>query len=153
MPYEVAIQPIEDALRALLVASSPLTALLATKKAALGGGPAIYAEGTVPQDRLFPYLTIGAWTQVGAHTLGITEHNGWNCTGQIKAVSQTSEAAARSVMSKVFAVLYEGRRLSVSGYGSAWCGEFNLQPVLITAVAGITSYELPAILRVGVHDS
>src|SRR5688572_17880580 len=130
MPYEVAVGPIETAIRALLVADGTLTGLLASKPSALGGGPAIYEDGAVYQGATFPYLTIGAWTQVPFHSLGLSGNYGWNCTGQLKAVGQnrTTEAPIRAVMSRVFALLYHGRRLTVTGYGSAWCDEMNLQP-------------------------
>lgn len=157
MPYEVAIPAIEAALRALMVASTPLTALLATKSTAQGGGPAIYNEGAVPQGAPLPYLTIGAWTQIPFHSLTPDgDAYGWNCTGQIKAVGQLSatysESSLMALLSKVFAVLPQGLRLTVSGYGSAWCDEFTLQPTLKSVINGVTTFELPAILRVYVHD-
>lgn len=154
MPYEVAILPIEAALRAILVASAPLTALIATKSTAQGGGPAIYNDGAVPQGATQPYLTVGAWTQNGAHGLVPDAFGyGWNCTGQFKVVGQSSEPALMAVMSKVFAALPQGQRLTVTGYGSAWCDEFILHPTLKTTIGGVTTYEVPAILRVYVHDA
>ncbi len=69
MPSEVALGAIYASAKALLAASAPLTALLATKT--IGGAPAIYDDGAVPQNSLMPYLTIGAGTQVPWHTMGV----------------------------------------------------------------------------------
>jgi hypothetical protein len=157
MPYEVAIPAIDTALRAVLVADAALTALLASRPVARGGGPAIYQDGEVPSGAPMPYLTIGAWTQVGFHSLspdgspGLDGY-GWNCTGQIKAVGQIStgrnEMTLQAIMSAVFAALPDGQRLEVSGYNSSWTDEFNLQPALKTQLGGVTTIEVPAILRV-----
>ena len=62
-----------------------------------------------------PYLTLGAWTQVGSHSFtpnagspDVTGY-GWNCTGQFTVVGQKSatwdEPALMAVMSHVFAAL------------------------------------------------
>ena len=169
MPSEVALIPITAALKALLSSESSVTSLITTKPAGAGGGPAIYDDGSVPQPPAanttppppapYPYLVIGAGTQVPFHTMGgpSAPKYGWNCTLQIKAVgqgfAQTSESAIQLVLSKVVAVCYHGRRLTVTGYASAWCDEFIIQPTLITVLAGSTTREVPGILRVIVHDS
>jgi hypothetical protein len=159
MPSEVALIPITAALKALLVSEASVTSLLASKPAGAGGGPAIYDEGSVHQSATFPYLTIGAGTQVPFHTFGgpASAHFGWNCTLQMKAVGQgagqTAESAIQLVLSSVVGVCYHGRSLTVTGYGSAWCDEFVIQPTLITVLAGVTTREVPGILRVLVHDA
>lgn len=155
MPYEIAIPSIEAALRVLLVAHTPLTALLATKPTARGGGPAIYTDGDVPSGATMPYLTLGAWTQIGQHSLtpGSPSGYGWNCTGVVKVIGQRTEASLFAVMSQVFAALPHGEGLTVTGYGSGWVDEFNLQPTLKMTLAGLTTYEVPAIVRVYVFDS
>jgi hypothetical protein len=158
MPSEVALIPITAALKALLVGEVSVTSLISTKPAGAGGGPAIYDEGSVHQSASFPYLTIGAGTQVPFHTMGGSSalKFGWNCTLQIKAIGQgqlqTSESAIQLVLSRVVGVCYHGRPLTVTGYGSAWCDEFVIQPTLITVLAGVTTREVPGILRVMVHD-
>lgn len=153
MPYGVPIPAIDAALRAQMVAASALTALIAVKPAAKGGGPAIYADGDVSQGQTFPYLVIGAWTQVPMHRLSPgTDGYGWNCTVQIKAVGQRSEAQLFAVLNEVLAVFPDGEALTVAGYGSACVGEFTIQPTLKTITAGVTTYEVPAILRVYVQS-
>lgn len=146
MPYEVATAKIQTAIRTLLLADAPLTALLATKVAARGGGPAIYNEGDVPLDQPFPYLTIGAWTQIGEHSLG--DAYGWNTTGQLKAVGQRAGDQLVNVLSAAIAVLPEGKALTVPGYAQSCFGEALPQPELKEIVAGKTTYSLPLILRV-----
>lgn len=162
MPYELAVIPIEAALRTVLVANSALTTLLSVKPPSRGGGPAIYGEADAIQGALMPYLSIGAWTQIADNRLtpdGVGY--GWNTTCLIKAVGQKAlvpfsgevpEMSLKAIMSAVFAVLYQGRRVTVSGYGSAWCDEFNLQPTLKEVVGGVTTFQVPAILRVKAYD-
>ncbi len=155
MPAGVALLPIYRALRALLVADVTLTGLIAAVPAGLGSGPGIYAEGAVPQGATFPYLTMGAGTQVPDHTMGAPNMArwGWNCTLQIKAVGQgKGEDEGLAIMDAVGQVLYDGRPLTVTGYGTAYCDEWTVQPTLVTTLAGVTTREFPAILRVLVHD-
>lgn len=153
MPSEVVLGAIYTALKALMAADGPLTALIATKT--LGGAPAIYDDGSVPQSSVMPYLTIGLGTQIAWHTMGMANMArwGWNCTVQIKAVGQGSETSGLAIMSKVATVLFEGKELSLAGYGSSWCDEFEMQPTIVTTLAGVTTREWPAILRIYVHDT
>lgn len=164
MPSDVVLGPIYAALKTLLAAHAPLTALIAVKP--IGVGPAIYDDGAVPQAATvpvppatswLPYLTIGAGTQVPDHTMGDAndanaKRFGWNCTLQIKAVGQITEAAGLTILSKVATALKEGTALTLAGYGSAWCDEFTVFPTIVTVQAGVTTREWPAILRVRCHD-
>jgi hypothetical protein len=152
MPHEVVLGKIYAVLKEILAGSGVLATLIATKT--LGGGPAIYDEGAVPQGSAMPYLTIGAGTQIPAHTMGMahTARYGWTCTLQIKAIGQGSEAAGIAIVSTVAAVLYEGYELLIAGYGYAWVDECVVQPTIITIAAGVTTREWPLIFRVNVHD-
>lgn len=153
MPYGVPIAAIDTALRALLALNATLTGLLASKPSSQGGGQAIYPDGEVYQGQTFPYLTIGAWTQVADHRLSPDSSGyGWNCTVQIKAVGQRTEAPLLAVMNQVFASFPQGQSLSVAGYSRAFLDEFNLQPSLKTVAAGVVTIEVPAILRVRVQS-
>ncbi len=153
MPSEVALGAIYAAVKTLLAASAPLTALVAVKT--IGGAPAIYDDGAVPQSSLMPYLTIGAGTQVPWHTMGVQgmARYGWNCTLQVKAVGQGTEASGLAIMSQVAAVLYDGRELNLAGYGSSWTEELTVHPTIVTVLAGVTTREWPAIIRVFAHDT
>lgn len=151
MPYEIATPSIQDALIDLFEADTALTALIASKPSARGGGPAIYDDGDAPQGATMPYLTIGAWTQVPFHNLSPSgDAYGWNCTCQIKATGQRS-SVLYDVLSAVMAVTPQGQALTVTGYNSAWTDEANLQPILKSILGGIVTYELPMILRVYVQ--
>jgi hypothetical protein len=156
MPYEVVIPAIDTAVRALLTADATVVARLSTRPTARGGGPAIYTDGDVPSGATFPYLTIGAWTQIRSHNFSPgTDGYGWNCTGQLKAVGQisgsSSETTLLNLMSAIYAALPQGRSLTVSGYSSGWVDEMTLQPSLKTTLAGVVTIEVPAIVRVFVH--
>lgn len=148
MPYEVVIPDAQAAIVDLLLADTVLGGLLATKPTPKGGGPAIYDDGDAPDGQLFPFLTIGAWTQVPNHNFAPDgDGYGWNCTVQIKAIAQR-QADLYPVLNAVAGVLQHGLKLSISGYPSSWCDELNVQPMLKVILAGKTTYELPAILRV-----
>lgn len=149
MAYELVTPKVDTALRALFVANVTLTAALSTKPSAHGGGAAIYEDGRVPQGATFPYLTLGAWTQVPFNSLSPDATGyGYNCTCLIKVVGQGSEAALMAVMSKVFAVVPQGQALTISGYTHCWTDEFTVQPLLKEIVSQVPTFSLPAILRV-----
>lgn len=151
MPYEVVIPAIQDALIAVLEADSTLAGLLSTKPTSRGGGPAIYDDGDAPQGATMPYLTIGAWTQVGFHSLAPDATGyGWNCTVQFKAVGQRMTVLYQ-VMGAALAVFPQGQNLDVTGYASAWTDEVTVHPMLKEILAGVPTYQLPAILRVYVQ--
>ncbi len=153
MPYGVPIPAIDAALRARMVAYAPLTALLASKPAARGGGPAVYDDGDVYQGQVFPYLTIGAWTQTERHRFSPgTDGYGWTLTVQIKALGQRNEVHSLSVLNEVFAALPQGDALTIAGYGSAWIAEANVVQSFKSIEAGLTTYQAIAILRVEVHS-
>jgi hypothetical protein len=154
MPSDVALIPIFAALKTLMVAHAPLTALIGTKTVGAGGGPAVYDDGAVTQNTPPPYVTIGAGTQIPFHTMGPigSARYGWNCTLQIKAVSTGTDAEVLGIMSAVMGLLYDGRELTLAGYGNAWCDEFSIQPMLVSTVAGVTTREVPGILRVYAVD-
>lgn len=156
MPAGVVLSPIYAALTALMAAYGPLTALIRTK--AVGGAPAIYDEGAVPQAAAMAYLTIGVGTQVRANRFGatttaaMTPTYGWNCTLQIKAVGQGTEASGLAILHQVGIVLPEGKDITLSGYAAAYVDEFEVQPTIVTTLAGVTTREWPAILRVRAYD-
>lgn len=153
MPHEVVLPAVYTALKTLLAASAPLTALLATK--AIGGAPAVYDEGeTAVQNARMPYVTVGAGTQVPMHTIGPegSAKYGWNCTVQVKSIAQGRESEALAITSRVAAVLYEGRDLNLSGYSTSWCEEFAVSATFPEIVAGVPTWSAAAIVRVKCHD-
>lgn len=153
MPHEVVLGAVYTALKAALAGSAPLAALLATKK--IGGAPAVYDEGEAAvQGSALPYVTVGAGTQVPFHTFGPvgSARYGWNCTVQVKVVSQSSEGATMSMLSAVAGVLYEGMELGLPGYATSYIDEFSVVPTLIESVAGVVTRSAPAIVRTICHD-
>lgn len=165
MPAGVALGSIYAALRTVLLSEAAVDALLARDKRN-GALPGIYTEGAVPDGAAMPYVTIGAGTQIPAHTMGPSKASprwGWNCTIQIKVVSQgRGDDEGLAILDAVGDALYEGHDLTSQGspgspgmitdYDDAWCDEWVVQPTLVTILAGVPTREFPAILRVIVHD-
>ena len=154
MPHEVVLGLVYTALKSILVSHAPLTALLATKSIG-SGAPAVYDEGEAAvQGARVPYITVGVGTQIPFHTMGPegSARFGWNCTVQIKGVSQGAELAGLAIMSEVAKALPDGKELTIAGYSNAWSEEFIMQPTIIEQVAGVTTRSAPAIVRVMCHD-
>lgn len=160
MPSEVVLWRIYAALKALLTAYAPLTVSLGTKP--VGGAPAIYDEGSVPQSYTsvngwLPFITIGAGTQVSRDTFGIdgAPKYGYSCTLQVKLIAQTlSEDAGLKVMTNVKYPIRPGMNLTLTGYKfeESYVDTFEIHPTIVTTQAGVTTREWPAILRVECHD-
>lgn len=160
MPAGVALGPIYAALRAILVADGTLGDLLAPDKRD-PSLPGIYTDGAVPSGAVRPYLTIGAGTQIPAHTMGQPHQPryGWDCTVQLTAVGHgDGEDEGLAIMDAVGKAVFDGRELTggspgmLADYESGWCDDFVLQPTIISISSGITIRHWPAILRVYVHD-
>jgi hypothetical protein len=153
MPYGVPIPELDTALRARMVAFAGLTALVASKPASQGGGPAIYADGESYQGQTFPYLLIGAWELVPLNNLSPGDDGfGWNITLQIKAVGQKTEAPLYAVINQVAKSLPNGSALTVSGWSFGQIAELVPHSPIKTVQAGVTTVEIPAILRVRVYS-
>lgn len=158
MPSEVVLWRIYAALKALMAAHAPLTALIGTKP--VGTGPAIYGEGAVPQaatsgDAWSPYVTVGAGTQVSRDTLGMdgTAKYGYSCTLQVKVVGQRiSEEAGMKILSAARYPIRPGLDLTLTGYQFAYVDTFEIYPTLVTTEAGVITRQWPAIVRVELHD-
>ena len=143
MPTAVALAPLYDTLKALMAADGTLTALL---HPTVGGGPGIYDEGNVPQVAardVMPYVTIGVGTAITFDTFMTA---GWNCTCQIKAVTQGSEADALAIVSAILNLLPKGLVIDVAGYVSSWIEDLIVNPTIITN-PGVVTREVPIILR------
>lgn len=158
MPSEVVLWRIYAALKALLAAHAPLTALIGTKP--VGSGAAIYDEGSVPQaatsgDAWLPYVTVGAGTQVSRDTFGAdgAPKYGYSCTLQVKVVGQRiSEEAGMKILSAVRYAIRPGLDLTLAGYQFAYVDTFEVFPTITTTEAGVVTRQWPAILRVELHD-
>lgn len=157
MPSEVVLWRIFAALKALLTAHAPLTALIGTKP--VGGAPAIYDDGAVPQAATstagwLPYVTIGAGTQVSRDSFGADNaaKYGYTCTLQVKVVGQTSEENGLQILSAARTAMRPGTNLTLTGYAFAYVHEFDVVGTLVSIQSGVTTREWPAIVRVECHD-
>lgn len=153
MAAPFAIPAVIAAMRTLLVADTSLTALLASFVAGYGSGPAVYAEAAVPARATFPYVTIGAPTEIPFNTMGTVNAGGSECTIQVKAFSKLpNDDEVYSILSAVKAVL-DTAALTVSGYVSADCQFEALPELFVENVDGVLVRQGPMIFRVYVHES
>ncbi len=154
MASTLAIPAVLAAVRAVLVADSTLGSTLATIPASYGGGPAIWAENAVPQASAFPYLTLGAPTEVPWNTMGPADLPKWGSitTFQVKALSKEMGDDGNYARIGLVKTALDGLILTVPGYGSAFC-EFDSMATPYTEVlGGVVIRQLPAIFRVLVHQ-
>jgi hypothetical protein len=155
MASTLATPAVLAAVRSLLVADATLAGTLATVPAALGGGPAIYAEGSVPQGSAFPYLTLGAPTEIPFDTMGTSDllKFGSNTTFQVKALSKEMADDGNYARLARVKTLLDGVTLTVSGYASAFCEFESVVPPYIEVVGGVAIRQFPAIFRALVHQT
>lgn len=155
MASTLATPGILSAVRTLLAADATLAGTLATVPAALGGGPAIYAEHAVPQGAPFPYLTLGAPTEIPSNTMGASDLPKWgsSTTFQVKALSkETADDGNYARIGRVKTLL-DGVQLTVPGYASAFCDFENTADPYTETVGGVVIRQYPAIFRALVHQT
>lgn len=157
MGSTLAYLPVVTALRALLVADGTLVGLLAAIPAAYGTGPGIYSDGAVPEQAGFPVLVIGGGSETGNNTMGSGDAAlkfGSRVSLQIKAMSlQRNDDQVAGIINRVKAVLYEGRALTVSGYGSACVEQVSATSIYAENVAGALIRHFPLLVYVEVHQT
>lgn len=154
MGAPLAVPRVIEAMREVLVADTTLTAMLAVFAPGFGTGPGIYSENGVPPKAGFPYLTIGAATEIPFNTMGTGgESGGSECTIQVKAFSaKMRDDEANSIMDRVHSDL-DDAALSVYDYPSACC-EFESSPgIFVENLGGVLIRQYPVIYRVYVHQS
>jgi Protein of unknown function (DUF3168) len=147
------IPAILAALVAALKADSALGALLANIPAGFGTGDAVYAANAVPPGATFPYVTVGAPTEVPFNNFG-PGAGGSNCTVQVKAFStRPNDDELYNIGSAVQSVLDAGS-LTVAGYASAGCELETVPDVFQEQILGIGIVrQLPMIYRIYVHQT
>jgi hypothetical protein len=156
MASTYAVPVVRAAIRMLLVADGTLASLLAVTPSQYGSGPAVWAEGAVPQDatKNVPYLTLGAETEVPSNTMGPSAlpKFGSVVTIQIKALTTTrGDDAGFAIMSRVKALL-DGTSLAVAGYGTAFAEFDSPVPAYLEAIGNVVHRHHPMIFRVQVHQ-
>lgn len=153
MAAPFALPGILAAFRSALVADATLTAKLAVFAAGFGTGPGIYSESGVPPKAGFPYLTIGAPTEMPFDTMGDAAARGSTCTIQVKALSaRMHDDEALAIMGDVKRILDEAD-LPIAGYGSVQIQCELVPDLFVEVVRDVTIRHLPMIFRVYVHQS
>ena len=154
MASTLATPAILAAVRTLLVANVPLAATLAVAPSGLGGGPSIWAESAVPQASAFPYLTLGAPTEVPWNTMGPADLPKWGsiATFQVKALSKEMADDGNYARIALVKTTLDGILLTVPGYGSAFCKFDSMATPYTETIGGVVIRQLPAIFRVLVHQ-
>lgn len=154
MAAPFAIPPILAAIVARLKADTALGALLPSVPSGFGTGESIYGENAVPPGALFPYVTVGAPTEVPFNTMGDADAGGSNCTIQVKAFSKKPADDEAYAIGSVVKELLDAVTLTVAGYGSVDCQFETVPDVFAEAIAGLgVVRQLPMIFRVYVHES
>lgn len=155
MVSTLAVPAVLAAVRTLLVADATLAGMIATAPSAVGGGPAVYAENAVPQTTAtFPYLTIGAPTEVPFNTMGPNDLAKWgsSTTFMVKAFSkETADDGNYARIGRVKTIL-DGATLTVTGYPMAFCEFETAAEPFIESVGGVLIRQFPAIFRATVHQ-
>ena len=117
----LAIPRVLAALRTILLNDAQLVAGLATAPAAVGGGPAIYTEGAVPDNAAMPFLTIGPFTEADDSTMGSGRKWGSSLTTPVKLVTTSSDVGVNyATVDRVVALLH-GTALAVADYSHCMC--------------------------------
>jgi Protein of unknown function (DUF3168) len=140
-----------EAIVAALKADTALAVRLASVPAAFGSGPAVYGEATVPPKATFPYVTVGAPTEIPMNSFG-PDGGGAECTVQIKPFSILPANDEVLAIAGLIHGILDGADLVVPGFGGAACN-FELLPDLITEqVRGILVRQLPLIYRIHLSE-
>jgi len=117
----LAIPRVLAAMRAVLRNDAPLVAGLAIAPASVGGGPAIYSEGSVPDGAEMPFLTIGPFTEADDSTMGSGRKWGSTLTTPVKLVTTSPDVAVNyTTVDRVVALLH-GTALTVADYSQGMC--------------------------------
>lgn len=147
------IPAILAAMVAALKADGTLGALITSIPSEFGTGKAVYAGNAVPPGATFPYVTVGAPTEVPLNNMGAGA-GGSNCTVMVKAFStKPNDDELYSIGSAVTSVL-DAASLTVAGYASAECELDSVPDVFQEQILGIGIVrQLPMIYRVYVHQT
>lgn len=145
-PSPFAVPALLAAVVASLRSDTTLTGLLAEVPAGFGTGPAIYGETTVPPKAGFPYLTVGAPTEIPLLTFG-EFGGGSECTFHVKPCSTAPNEDECYSLGTLIKERLDDADLAVDGFGYAEI-EFELLPdLLVESVRGGLVRSLPLIFR------
>lgn len=145
-PSPFATPALLAAVVASLRADTALIALLAEVPAGFGTGPAIYGETTVPPKAAFPYLTVGAPTEIPLLTFG-EFGGGSECTFHVKPCSTAPNEDECYSLGFLIKERLDDAVLPVTGFGYTEI-EFELLPdLLVESLRGLPVRSLPIIFR------
>lgn len=149
-PYP--LPPIVAAITTLLKTDPALAAILAPVPSWYGTGPGVYPESGVPSGAAFPYVTVGAPTELPFNRFGAGAGGG-NCTIQVKSFSKTTtDDQGYAIQAEIRRLLDIDNEFDVAGFGSA-SSEFELSPdLLVENVGGVIVRQIPVIYRVYAHE-
>lgn len=142
-----------SAMVAALKADGTLGAILTSVPSGFGTGKAVYAANAVPPGATFPYVTVGAPTEIPFNNFGAGA-GGSNLTIQVKAFStKSADDQLYSIGSAITAVL-DAATLTVSGYATAECELDSVPDVFQEQISGLGIVrQMPMIYRVYVHQT
>jgi len=148
MASTLAAPRVLTAIRALLVADSTLTALLAV----YNGGPAIFSEDDVPATAGYDRIQMAIVSEVPFNTMGDGLKWGSRLTVQLKVVSNKRNVDSAYAILDRLMLLLNGTTLAVSGYGSS-AFELDVSTEPYTELVGGVAYKhVPTLWRVMVHQ-
>jgi hypothetical protein len=145
-PSPFAVPALLAAVVASLKADTALTALLADVPSGFGSGPAVYGETAVPPKAAFPYVTVGAPTEIPLLTFG-EFGGGSECTFHVKPVSSQPNEDECYALGTLIKDRLDDADLPVSGFGTVEIAFEILPDVLVESVRGLAVRSLPIIFR------
>jgi len=150
VPAILAIPRVLAAVRLVLMNDAQLVARLASAPTALGGGPAIYSEGAVPDAARPDYLTIGPFSERSEATMGSGRKWGSDLAMPIKLVTQNLDVGhSLATLDRLVALLH-GVRLTVEDYSHGSCVLEVVVDAYAEKYAGIVTLHYPTVWTIHV---
>jgi hypothetical protein len=145
-PSPFAVPALLAAVVASLKADTALTALLSTVPAGFGTGPAVYGETAVPPKATFPYVLVGAPTEIPLITFG-PAGGGSECTFHVKPCSTQPNEDELYSLGTLIKDRLDDADLPVSGFGTVEIAFEILPDLLVESLRGLQVRSLPIIFR------
>lgn len=144
MGAPLAVQLLVQAVIASLKADTALTARLADVPAEFGSGPAVYGETSVPPKATFPYLTVGAPTEIPFNTFMAP---GSECTFHVKPFSTAPNEDDVYALGALVKDRIDDAVLTVSPFAAVEIAFELLPDLIVESVRGLPVRSLPLIFR------
>jgi Protein of unknown function (DUF3168) len=147
----LAVPELCAAIIATLKADTALTARLAEVPTGFGSGPAVYGETSVPPKATFPYVLVGAATEIPFLTFG-PAGAGSECTVQVKPCSTAPNEDECYSLGSLVKDRLDDATIVVSPFAAVACNFEILPDLLVESLRGLTVRSLPLIFRVHLSD-